>query len=106
MEAVCDSIYASLEGTKRWTAAWHENKADQEAYINAFTRCQAIVKNHDLEPEQMLLALDTYHDEVVRRPIKPPFFSFARWVGNPAAAEEQAVRTAFQVIESARNRFL
>jgi hypothetical protein len=98
-------MYASLEGTKVWTAHWHQNEVDRKAYIDAFSRCQEIVAKHHLCPEGMLLALDTYHDEVIVQK-KQPFFSLARWFYNPAGAEEQAVRTAFDIVNSIKRRFL
>ena len=105
MEGVCASIYASLEGTKHWTVRWHQNEVDRNAYIRAFSKCQNIAASHHLCPEGMLLALDRYHDEVVMHK-KQPFFSLARWFYNPAKAEEQAVRIAFNVVDSVKKRFL
>ena len=107
MEGVCDSIHASLEGTKLWTSRWYENSVEREAYIRAFTRCQSIVRHHDLYPDKMLQALDEYHDDVVtRETLRPRWYTLTRWIRDPAEAEEQAVRVAFSIVDSIAKRFL
>lgn len=104
MESVCDSIYASLEGTKNWTAHWHQNRVEREAYVSAFSRCQELARWHHLSPDAMLFALDKYHDQILAQK-KPPLFSLARWFYDTVGAEEQAVRVAFDIIRNIKRRF-
>jgi hypothetical protein len=95
-----------LRGAKNWTAHWYENKHERQAYVAAFSQCEEIVRQY-CDPEQMLLALDVYHDEVMTRgPRTPFFFSLGRLLSNEFAAEEQAIRVAFQIVDSITKRFL
>lgn len=103
MEDICTSIYASLEGTKNWTARGYQNKAEREAYIHAFCQCQGIVINYHLNPEGMLLALDQYHDEILAQKKSNPF---KNWPYNTIEAKEQAVRVVFDAVNSLIKRFL
>ena len=107
VEGVCHSIYASLDGAKKWTAHWIENEKEREAYVHAFSRCEELVKQHHLEPQRMLVALDQYHDDILTQEIlQSKWFSLKRFVADTTAAEEQAVRVAFDVVNTIAKRFL
>lgn len=105
MADVCDSIFASLEAIKQITVLDFDNKIEREAYLNAFQTCQKIVQVNDLKPKEMLQALSDYHDALLSAP-PLPLFSLARWIYNPAAAKDKAVRIAFQTVDSLSRRFL
>jgi len=102
---VCDSIYASLEGAKNWNAYFIENSIERKAYLETFSECQKIVKEHDMKPEAMLKALSDYHDLLPTMP-KPPFFSIARWFYKSNAARERAIITAFELVDGISSRLL
>lgn len=102
---VCDSIYASLEGTKNWTKYYFGNEPERNAYLDSFARCQELVKQNHLKPTEMLKALSQYHDEILEWP-KPPFFSIARWFYDPVQARDHAVRTAFNIVDGVSSRYL
>jgi hypothetical protein len=105
MADVCDSIFTSLEGIKRWTSSCYESKIERAAYLETFERCQEIVREHDMRPKEMLQALSDYHDEILLLP-KPPFFTLARWIYEPLKARDAAVRVAFNLVEGVSKRFL
>ncbi len=102
MEDVCTSIYASLEGTKNWTAQQYESKTEREAFVSAFRRCQDLVIKNHLNPEDMLIALDKYHDVILEQ----KYSSFRKWLYKTMHVEEQAVKIAFDVVNSVIRRFL
>jgi len=101
---VCHSIYASLEGAKKWTAYGFAG-IEREAYIESFEECQRLVKENALHPKEMLQALSDYHDTLYLLP-KPSFFSMARWFYAPLEARDTAVRTAFKLVDGICIRFL
>lgn len=105
MADVCDSIFTSLEAIKQITVLDFENKIEREAYLDAFQTCQEMVHVHDLKPQEMLRALSSYHDALLNAP-RPPLFSLVRWVYDPAAAKDKAIRVAFQTVDSLSRRFL
>ena len=106
MADVCDSIHASLEGTKQWTKYYYENECERNAYIDMFEQCQALVKEHDMKPKAMLQALSDLHTEVTTFHVVYPFFSLGRWVYKPNEAREQAVIIAFKLVDGISSRFL
>lgn len=102
---VCDSIASSLEGAKQWTKYRYESRIERDAYLEAFEECQKIVKENNLRPDAMLQALSDYHDFILIM-LKPPFFSMARWFYKPNEAREQAVITAFDLVDGISKRYL
>jgi hypothetical protein len=106
MELVCDSIFVALEGIKNYTKYEYASDFERNAYLDMFDRCQIIVKNHDLKPEAMLQALSDLHTSVTAGRIVEPFFSYARWFYNRNEVREEAVITAFTMVDSICKRFL
>ncbi len=106
MADVCASIKASLEGAKIWGSYYYENECEKKAWLETFTVCQQIVEENDLKPETMLQALSDFHTDVTTCRIVEPFFSAARWIYKPNEVREQAVITAFALVDGINNRFL
>lgn len=102
---VCQSISINLEAIKKWTVQYYVSPIDRAAYLNTFEKCQQIVKDNWLRPDDMLIALDQLHDQLLKTPL-PFIFSRQRWFHAPLEARKEAVTIAFKLIQNICNRFL
>lgn len=100
---VCDYIYNSLEGAKKWIAPTYQAKCEREAFEAAFEKCQKICKDNDMKVESMLLHLASFKLESFP---KQPFFSKARWIYDPAEAHTAAIDYAIDLVDGISERFL
>jgi hypothetical protein len=101
---VCDYIFASLEGAKKWTAYYIENKTERDIYISTFEECQRLVEDNDMKPKAMLQALSDLHDTATAH--RAPFFSMEKWFYDGVGIRKKAVETAFELVSGTLNRFL
>lgn len=99
------SITTSLEAIKNWTACYYVSPIDRAAYLDTFARCQRIVEDNKLKPDDMLIVLDELHDQLLATPL-PSIFSRTRWFHAPLEARKEAVAIAFLIVQSISNRFL
>jgi len=106
MVDVCKSIVASLEGAKKWGSYYYENDCEKKAWLETFEVCQRIVWQNSLKPDDMLQALSDFHTDITTTRIVEPFFSAARWIYDPNSAREEAVTTAFNLVDGISKRFL
>jgi hypothetical protein len=106
MENVCDYIFYSLEGAKKWIASSsYTIECERLAFLETFEECQRLAKENDLKPEKMLKELEFLQMRLCLLP-KPPLFSYDRWLYKSLEARVAAITYARDLIKGTSDRFL